>query len=462
MNKSTIFTPAIVLTLWLSSLVNAAQLPDFSDLVSKYSPAVVKITTVQTNHRSRSLSDHNWDSLPPLFRDFFGRRSPRNQNQPRRKIEGMGSGFIISEDGYILTNFHVVDKADEITIRLNNQEEYNAEIIGKDELSDLALLKIDAEELPYLSMADEADIKVGSWVLAIGSPFGLDYSASAGIVSAIGRSLPNDSGSNYVPFIQTDVAINPGNSGGPLFNVEGKVIGVNSQIFTRSGGYMGLSFAIPSTVVQDVIHQLKSKGVVTRGYLGLVVQNISKKLALSFGLNKPSGALVNEVIENSPAEKSGIEVGDIIVKINNKPIQFSHDVPHIIGLIAPDTKIKATVIRKGKEREVTIKVGDLNKSNYTSNNIIASKLGINVSDFNSHNSSHSRLSSGVEIEAVLPNSPAEWVGIKKGDIIVQIGFDKVVDSASLQQSLEKMSSGEVVALRLYRGNRAYYYSIEIN
>lgn len=317
----------------------ARELPDFTVLVEKYSPAVVKIQV---------------ESAVPQMA-----RNPRwvPDNMPQQL--GLGSGFIIGADGYILTNHHVISGAEKITVRLNDRREFDAVVVGSDARSDIALLKINADKLPTLHFAADDDLKVGEWVLAIGSPFGLDYSVSQGIVSAIGRSLPSAQNENYVPFVQTDVAINPGNSGGPLFNLDGEVVGINSQIFTQSGGSMGLSFAIPASVARNVLTQLKDQGFVARGWLGVSIQEVDKKLAAAFGLGKPQGALVAHVIAGGPASEGGVLAGDVIIALNSKPILFSSDLPHQIGQMVPGALAELVLVRNGKQLELALPVGKL-------------------------------------------------------------------------------------------------------
>jgi serine protease Do len=294
----------------------AADLPDFTQLVEQASPAVVNISTTQKlPDRRVNQQMPDLEGLPPMLREFFERGMPPQQRSPRgdgrqREAQSLGSGFIISPDGYILTNNHVIADADEILVRLADRSEMKAKLVGTDPRSDVALLKIEGKDLPVLKLGKSQDLKAGQWVVAIGSPFGFDHTVTQGIVSAVGRSLPNE---NYVPFIQTDVPINPGNSGGPLFNLNGEVVGINSQIYTRSGGFMGVSFAIPIDVAMDVSNQLKSGGKVSRGWLGVVIQEVNKDLAESFGLDKPAGALVAQIQDDGPAAKGGLQVGDVIL-----------------------------------------------------------------------------------------------------------------------------------------------------
>ncbi len=351
--------------LWGQAVVAQAQLPDFTELVEEASPAVVNISTRQ-KLPDRVVADGgqsdipDLEGLPPAFRDFLEHNFPQAPRAPgrgrQREAQSLGSGFIISADGYVLTNNHVVADADEIIVRLSDRSELQAKLVGTDPRSDVALLKIDGKDLPTVRLGKSEDLKVGEWVLAIGSPFGFDHSVTAGIVSAKGRSLPNES---YVPFIQTDVAINPGNSGGPLFNLAGEVVGINSQIFTRSGGFMGLSFAIPMSVAMDVANQLKAEGKVSRGWLGVVIQEVNKDLAESFGLDKPAGALVAQVMEGGPAAKGGLQVGDVILSLNDKPIIMSADLPHLVGGLKPGSTAELDVVREGARKKLSVTIGAL-------------------------------------------------------------------------------------------------------
>ena len=467
--KKNIFYIFVVATLIFSASYVHAKLPELTELIADNSSAVVKVNSLKANP-SRSDYDHQLEQLPPFFREFFERQRPRSNNRRRApeseqlQPNGLGSGFIVSSDGYILTNNHVVDDADKIIIRLSDRSEYEAEVIGTDPHSDIALLKIDEKGLPSVKFADSNRLKVGGWVVAIGSPFGMDYSASAGIVSAIGRSLPSDSGSNYVPFIQTDVAINPGNSGGPLFNMDGEVVGINSQIYTRSGGFMGLSFAIPSNVATNVYKQLKENGIVQRGYLGVSIRDVDKDLAEAFGLKKPTGALINQVFEGTPADKAGIQNGDIILKVNGKPIEFSYDLPHIIGLITPGETVKAELMREGKKKTISIEVGSINSDNQIANssgNIITDKLGIEVEDISERDARRIRTRGGVKVLSVEPDSPADYLGLAEGDVIVQLGFNKILNVEDMEDFIEDIPSGEKIPIRFFRRNNPYYYTINI-
>ena len=326
------------------SIVEARELPNFSDLAEDASPAVVNITSTRTvsqrNSYGRGFGDPRYDEF---FERFFGQQPrPSVPRENSRPVVSTGSGFIISSDGYLLTNNHVVEDADEVKVSLGDRREYKAEIIGTDPRSDVAVLKIDAEDLPTLKIGKSEKLRVGEWVVAIGSPFQLRFSVTSGIVSAKGRSIPNGSDSTYVPFIQTDVAINPGNSGGPLFNLDGEVIGINSQIYTRSGGYMGVSFAIPIDYAMDVADQLRENGYVARGWLGVSIQEVTSELAEALGMEIPKGALVSQIIEDSPAEKSGLKEEDVILFFDGEEIFYSSDLPLTVGSIRPESKVNAT------------------------------------------------------------------------------------------------------------------------
>ena len=309
-----------------------ARLPDFTDLVEEASSAVVKINVSFKEQDRQGLPSYR-GQLPDIFRELLEQQRRSQQDRPQRY--SMGSGFVISEDGFILTNHHVVNSADEIRVTFADRQEYVASIVGTDRRSDLALLKIEAENLPVLGLADEDDLRVGEWVLAIGSPFGLDYSVAAGIVSAIGRSIPTERNETYVPFIQTDVAINPGNSGGPLFDLEGRVVGINSQIYSRTGGSIGLSFAIPASVALNVVEQLKDNGRVDRGWLGVAIQDLNQQLAQALKLSKARGALISAVENGSPADEGGLIPGDVIINFNGKAIIDSGDLPPAVGGVRP-------------------------------------------------------------------------------------------------------------------------------
>src|SRR3954466_4349676 len=362
-------TMRAVATLWLAAFWVAAyaqrDLPDFTRVVEEQGNAVVNISTTQAVRRSAALPQvpgMEDEEVLEFFRRFIPRQpGPGQPGQgqgpaPRSESRSLGSGFVISQDGYVLTNAHVVEGADEITVKFTDKREFKAKVIGADRRTDIALIKIDANGLPAVRFGDPAKLKVGEWVVAIGSPFGFENTVTAGIVSAKGRSLPQE---NFVPFIQTDVAINPGNSGGPLFNMPGEVIGINSQIYSRTGGFMGLSFAIPADVALDVQKQLKDKGRVARGRIGVQIQEVTRDHATSFGLDRPRGALVNSVEKGSPAEKAGVEAADIIVAFDGKGVESSSDLPRLVGSTRPGSQASMEVYRKGTKRTLNVTVGEL-------------------------------------------------------------------------------------------------------
>ena len=447
----------LIVAITLFSPVAQAKLPNFSDLVEDVSASVVKINTVSISEQ------HSSQQIPDIFRDLFEYGGqPRS---PARKVRSSGSGFVISRDGYILTNHHVVDQASEIQVLFTDRREYQATVIGTDRRSDLALLKIDAKGLDALVFADSDNLKVGEWVLAIGSPFGLDYSVTAGIVSAKGRSLPTEKGENYVPFIQTDVAINPGNSGGPLFNLKAEVVGINSQIFSRTGGSIGLSFSIPSNVAQRVVGQLKANGVVQRGWLGVAIQDVNKALAQSLELDKPRGALINAVEIDSPADKGGIEPGDVIVKLDGHEIIDADDLPHLVGMIAPETMTKVVIVREGKRKVLNVTVGALDgdqDSVAETNNSSSDRLGLAVKPVSEDQLRELRLRGGVLVTEVLPDSPAALAEIKQGDILVQLGYSRINDTDEYVRVIADLPENSPILVRFYRGGWAISKTIVID
>lgn len=440
--------------LFVGTLAAHAQLPDFTQLIEENSRAVVKITAHEINS-SRRRETVPQGQIPDALRDLFSQRG-----SPERKARSMGSGFIISTDGYILTNNHVVDSAKHITVRLNDRREYEAEIIGLDPRSDLALLKIDEDALPAVHFGHPDKLKVGEWVVAIGSPFGLDYSASTGIVSAIGRSIPTARGEDYVPFIQTDVAINPGNSGGPLFNLAGEVVGINSQIYTRSGGSIGLSFAIPVSVALEVVSQLKEKGRVDRGWLGVYIQDVDKSLAQSLGLEKPQGALLAQLEPDGPADKAGLKAGDVVISFHDQVVIDASDLPHIVGLLSAGQEVDATVIRRGKERTLSVEIGARpgDGSVATGGGDI---LGLEVAELDPETLEKRRLLGGVLVVKVYPNSPASEAGLQAGDALVQLGYQTLNDEDDYEAILKQLPTGTPVALRFFRRGRSIFRTIEI-
>ena len=439
-----------------------ADLPDFTEIVASASPAVVKILVEYESENPRY--QEQLEELPEYLRRFFDFRG--GPPVPRERA-GMGSGFIISEDGYVVTNNHVVENARQVVVRLPDRQEFDAEVIGTDPRSDLAVLKIDGRRLPTLSLAEDGAVKVGQWVLAIGSPFSLDFSVTAGIVSALGRSLPTETGDNYVPFIQTDVAINPGNSGGPLFNLSGEVIGVNSQIFTRSGGSIGLSFAIPTSVVRNVVAQIQETGGVERGWLGVSIQDVDRNLADSFGLDRPRGALIAQVGQDSPAERAGLQSGDIIVSFAEETIETSADLPHVVGLIAPGTEVTAVIVREGEEQTIRVEVGGLGADEVArvTTGVAAdgslSLLGMTIIEAEPAMLSDLGLAGGVVISEVEPDSPADQAGVRAGDILTRFGSQPVSRVDDLSEVADDLAPGSSVPARLIRGRSPLFIGIRI-
>ena len=439
-----------------------ADLPDFTQIVDASAPAVVKILVEYESDQAQYQDQ--MEELPEYLRRFFEFRG--GPPVPRGRA-GMGSGFVVSEDGYVVTNNHVVDNAKKVVVRLSDRREFDAEVIGADARSDLAVLKIDARDLTALSLADDTDVKVGQWVLAIGSPFSLDFSVTAGIVSALGRSLPTESGDNYVPFIQTDVAINPGNSGGPLFNLEGEVIGVNSHIFTRSGGSIGLSFAIPASVVKNVVGQIQANGMVERGWLGVSIQDVDRNLADSFGLDRPRGALIAQVGKESPAERGGLLSGDVIVQFDGEDIETSADLPHVVGLIAPGTLCTVNIIRDGSEQTLEVEVGGLSADQVARVDASVSEdgalvlLGMRVAPADSAVLAEMGLAGGVVITEVEPGSAAATSGVREGDFLTRFGSTAVTRMRDLEEASEGLTPGASVPLRLIRGGSPLFIGIRI-
>ncbi len=453
----------LVCAVVMSFPVSASTLPEFREIVRQNSPAVVKILVQQSG--PENLQGHpDMEQMPEYLRRFFEQREGPPNQQERM---GLGSGFIISTDGYIVTNNHVVEGADSVLVRLSDRREFDAEVIGTDPRSDLALLRVDATGLPALSLAEVDDLEVGEWVLAIGSPFGLDYSVAAGIVSAKGRSLPTENNENYVPFIQTDVAINPGNSGGPLFNLDGEVVGVNSQIFTRSGGSIGLSFAIPVSVVRNVVDQLKAEGRVTRGWLGVTIQDVDKNLAESFGLDRPRGALVVQLAEGGPADKAGLEPGDVIIKFGDEDIPASSDLPHVVGLVAPETVVPLTLVRDGKQKTLKVKVGGLAADDSYS---LAGgetgvdeggRLGMVVETVPAETLERLGINGGVLVRAVVPDSVAATAGVLPGDVITLLGSSPIKSVEAYESTVAGLKGGSSVPLRLVRRGAPLFIGLKL-
>ena len=441
-----------------------AQLPDFTPLVESASPAVVNISTKQhVQARGAAAQMPDLEGLPPIFREFFGHSFPAPPEGQQPDAQSLGSGFIIAADGYVLTNNHVVADADEIIVRLPDRSELEATLVGADPRTDVALLKIEATGLPTVRLGDSSALKVGEWVLAIGSPFGFDHTVTAGIVSATGRNLPSES---YVPFIQTDVAINPGNSGGPLFNLQGEVIGINSQIFTRSGGFMGLSFAIPIDVAMDVADQLRTEGKVSRGWLGVAIQEVNRDLAESFGLERPAGALVAQVMDGGPAAKGGLRVGDVILSVDGHAIDMSADLPHLIGAIKPNTKAKLEIVRDGERETFTVQIGALpdegEEAATAERNAEKSsnRLGVKVSELTAEQKRSLDLPGGVVITEV-SSGPAAMIGLRPGDVITHLNNQAIDSVSTFARVAEQLPKNRSVSMRVLRQGRASFITFKL-
>jgi serine protease Do len=441
------------------SNVSAAALPEFTKLVKKTAPSVVNINARRTTQGGTDQPD--LQQIPEQFHRFF-RGGPQQRPNPR---PSMGSGFIVSTDGYILTNNHVVDGADLIVVSLNDRREREASLVGADPLSDLALLKIEADDLPIVEFGSSENLEVGEWVVAIGSPFGFEYSVTAGIVSAKGRSLPNAS-ANYVPFIQTDVAINPGNSGGPLFNMKGQVVGINSQIFTRSGGFMGLSFAIPIDVAMEVVEQLKESGLVARGWLGVLIQRVDRDLAESFGLDRPSGALISQIFPDSPAEEAGLKEGDIIIEFNGKQIDLSSHLPHVVGRTKVDSEVDVIVMRDREKQTIKLKVGILPKNRAQASpgsriQEFESRIGLIAREITEEEKEQQAVDYGVVVQRVVEGSAASEAGIREGDIITLLDNEIIRSLDDFEAIVENIPENKAVPARIVRRGSPTFLVIKI-
>jgi serine protease Do len=442
------------------------QLPDFTELAEKQGPAVVNISITQVMQANNSPFGGmpQDEALAELFRRF-GIPAPGGQDGPPQeyKSQSLGSGFIISQDGYILTNAHVVRNADEVVVKLSDKREFSAKIVGVDSRTDVALLKIEAAGLPKVTMGNPDNLKVGEWVVAIGSPFGLESTLTAGVVSAKGRALPQE---NFVPFIQTDVAINPGNSGGPLFNLNGEVVGINSQIYSRTGGYMGLSFAIPINVAMEIADQLRATGKVTRGWLGIGIQEISKELAESFGMKNTNGALVSNVEKGSPADKGGLEPGDVIVKFDGKAIETSSDLPRVVGATKPGKSVPVEVLRKGSTRTLNVALGEMpiDKDEVVAGSKPPTKtemnrLGLTLRDLTPQQKNRLNGKNGVLV--VDAQAPAAQAGIRRGDVVMGVNNTEVQSLEQFNKLIANIPAGKTVALLVLRGENTLYVPVKI-
>jgi len=451
-----------------ASAQSRAGLPDFTDLYEKNGPTVVSIDVTQKARRGRTgmpeLSED--DPFYEFFRRF-GQVPPRRGPDREPDAQAVGSGFIIGSDGLVLTNAHVVDGADEVTVRLSDKREFKAKVLGTDKRTDIALLKIETKDLPKVTIGDPDKLRVGEWVVAIGKPFGLENTMTAGIVSAKGRDLPQE---NLVPFIQTDVAINPGNSGGPLFNMKGEVVGINSLIYSRTGGYMGLAFAIPIDVAMNTVAQLKEKGRVTRGRIGVQIQPVSKEEAEAFGLGAPRGALVNGVEKDGPAAKAGVEVGDIIVKADGKDVKTSQELPRIITSVRPGNKIALTVFRKGAQKELSVTVAEMKDDTATQprrgtpapkEKAKPNKMGLVLSDLTDEQKKESDVKSGVAVDDIAPTVRGN---VQPGDVIIAIvrggQSTEAKNAAQVNDLLAKVEKGASVTLQLKRGEQQFFSTLK--
>ncbi len=465
-----------LLAIWLGlfSILAQAQsrdLPDFADLAEKQGIAVVNISATQVVRNHPRIGGMPFDEDDPayeFFRRFAPKQFPSIPNMPREfENKSLGSGFIVSTDGYILTNAHVVDAADEVIVKLTDKREFKAKVIGADKRTDVALIKIEASSLPSVRLGDPAKLRVGEWVVAIGSPFGFENTVTAGIVSAKGRSLPQE---NFVPFIQTDVAINPGNSGGPLFNLKGEVVGINSQIYSRTGGFMGLSFAIPIDVAMEIQSQLRSSGKVNRGRIGVAIQEVTKELAESFGLGKPQGALVASVEKGSPADKAGLEAGDVILRFNDKAVAQSSDLPRMVGNTKPGTKATLQIWRNGASKDLSVTVGEMQDEQMAGRGqrkgkpveaVPANRLGLILSELTAEQKRQLGIRNGLIVEEVRNGSRND---LRQGDVIlalIQKGTQteaKTVDQ--FNGLLAKTEKDASVTLLVKRGDSQTFVTIK--
>ena len=457
-----------VLVSFLFTGVSQAEhgLPDFTKLVEKHSGAVVNISTTKQQTVRKGLPPNM--EIPDIPQDgplgdflekFFGGQGP---NQDYYNSRSLGSGFIVSNDGYVVTNHHVVKDADEIIVKLSDRRELEAKIIGSDPRSDIALLKIEAKNLPVVELGSAKELKVGQWVLAIGSPFGFDHSVTSGIVSAKGRSLPNE---NYVPFIQTDVAINPGNSGGPLFNLDGQVVGINSQIYSRTGGFMGLSFAIPVEVAMDVVDQLKTNGYVSRGWLGVYIQEVTRELAESFGMEKPMGALVAKIMDDSPAGDADIKVGDVILSFNGQEVENSAALPPLVGRVRVGEKVKLKIMRDGELNTVKVTIGQLPDDDQpvvgeAEEKVSEGVLGLDVRALTKEEQEALELTHGLYVLSVA-DGPAKSAGIRKGDVLQLINGDKVETVQELKDIVNSLPKGKFASILVQRRQGPQFLALKI-
>ena len=460
--KNFLFTISLSIFI-ISGNAHAASYPDFTRIVEDNMPAVVIVNATRSANVSNNNDFQNPPGMPDEFNDLFKKFFDERQKSPKRGQPSSGSGFILSSDGYIMTNHHVVNGSDNITILTNDQVTYDAKLIGSDKRSDLALLKINARNLPVVKIASMDNVKLGEWVLAIGSPFGFNQTVTAGIVSGKQRKLAGD---NYVPYIQTDVAINPGNSGGPLFNLSGEVIGVNAQIYSRTGGFMGVSFAIPSDTVNDVYYQLKTKGKVSRGWLGVYIQEIDNKLAKSFGMDKPKGALVSKIIPNSPAEKAKLQQGDVILKFNGTDIKKSTDLPLVVGQARVGESFKVQIIRNRMTLNIPITLEELPTEEKiasidTKKVIVDSISGIAVKNLTLNEKNTLQVKSGVLVTDI-DESINNKYDLKQGDIITKINNKIINNVDDFTKILNSVKNNSYANLLVYRQSTPLFIALKIS
>jgi serine protease Do len=451
-------------------------LPEFRDIVRNNKASVVNIT-ISAKQRANGFSpfgnnddDDDSDGNPfnqlpqnSPFREFFRGYGQQQQRPQEREVQGSGSGFIIAADGKILTNAHVVDGADTVTVRLSDNTEYLAKVVGKDKQSDVALLKIDAKNLPVVKLGNSDQLSVGEWVLAIGSPFGLDYSATQGIVSALSRRLPNET---YVPFIQTDAAVNPGNSGGPLFNTRGEVVGINSQIYSNTGSYAGLAFAVPINTVRNTVAQLDQQGYVTRGWLGVQIQNVTSDLAASLGISKPHGALVGSVDKEGPAGKAGVQTGDVIVSFNGTALDDSADLPPLVGGAAIGSKVDLKIIRDGREQTLRVTVGTLKDeereaATKNANSNGKAVLNVGVQALTDAQRQQLDVASGGVLITQVKAGPAAHAGILPGDVVLKVGSKSITDPEQFVSLIKDLPRGKPVAFLIQRQQGRVFVAVTL-
>jgi len=464
------FISAIVIAFTFSfaqgTYAYTVSLPDFTVLAEEQGPAVVNISITQVARRGGS--PFHGLPLDPNLEEFFKRFGipgiPGAPNEGKEyKSQSLGSGFIISHDGFILTNAHVVSAADEVLVKLSDKREFKAKIIGADKRTDVALIKIEANNLPKVKIGDPSKLKVGEWVAAIGSPFGLESTMTAGIVSAKGRALPQE---NYVPFIQTDVAINPGNSGGPLFNLGGEVVGINSQIYSRSGGSVGLSFSIPIDVAIDISNQLKDTGKISRGWLGVAIQELTKELAESFGMKSTKGALIAGVEKGGPADKGGLEAGDVITKFDGKVIATSSDLPRVVGSTKPNKLVAVEVLRKGKPKRLHFRIGEMpsddvqiSQNNKTPSKETANRIGLTLKELTARQKKKLNGKNGLLV--VNSEGVAAEAGIRRGDVILGLNNSETQSVDQFNKEINAVRAGKTIAVLVQRDDSTLYVPIKV-